>query len=125
MKTGVHPMKTKLKLFLDQGIIFEKIYETEEKSHRKVYYADKEELEVNIVRHTMNLNVDDEAVKRKAIIRTQEVMRLSFFANLYREEIPSRAKSVYMYLKDRNNAEGECRPAIKKLIETLLCQPVL
>jgi hypothetical protein len=35
-----------------------------------VYYADKEELEVNIVKHTMNLNVDDEAVKRKAIIRT-------------------------------------------------------
>ena len=33
MKTGVHPMKTKLKLFLDWGIIFEKIYETEEKSH--------------------------------------------------------------------------------------------
>ena len=42
-------------------------------------------------------------------------MRLSFFANLYREEIPSRAKSVYMYLKDRNNAEGECKPAIKTI----------
>ena len=97
MKTGVHPMKTKLKLFLDWGITFEKIYETEEKSHRKVYYADKEELEENIVRHTMALDIDDEAaddkttetgkrggtlhspamgssdesaVKRKAIIRT-------------------------------------------------------
>ena len=97
MKTGVHPMKTKLKLFLDWGITFEKIYETEEKSHRKVYYADKEELEENIVRHTMALDLDDEAaddettengkrggtlhspamdsrdesvVKRKAIIRT-------------------------------------------------------
>ena len=97
MKTGVHPMKTKLRLFLDWGITFEKIYETEEKSHRKVYYADKEELEENIVRHTMALDLDDEAaddettengkrggtlhspamdssdesaVKRKAIIRT-------------------------------------------------------
>ena len=58
MKTGVHPMKTKLKLFLDWGITFDKIYETEEKSHRKVYYADKEELEENIVRHTMALDVE-------------------------------------------------------------------
>ena len=40
---------------------------------------------------------------------------MSFFANLNREEIPSRAKSVYMYLKDRSNAEGECWPAIKTI----------
>ena len=97
MKTGVHPMKTKLKLFMDWGITFDKTYETDEKSHRRVYYADKEELEENIVRHTMALEVDDEfdngeytktekhggtlnspamyqsdesAIKRKAIIRT-------------------------------------------------------
>lgn len=41
--------------------------------------------------------------------------RLSFLGNLYREEIPSRAKTVYMYLKDRSNAEGECWPAIKTI----------
>ena len=40
---------------------------------------------------------------------------MSYFGNLYREEIPSRAKSVYMYLKDRSNAEGECWPAIKTI----------
>ena len=40
---------------------------------------------------------------------------MSFFGNIYREEIPSRAKSVYMYLKDRSNAEGECWPAIKTI----------
>ena len=60
MKTGVHPMKTKLKLFLDWGITFDKTYETEEKSHRKVYYADKEELEENIIRHTMALDMNEE-----------------------------------------------------------------
>ncbi len=60
MKTGVHPMKTKLKLFLDWGITFDKTYETEEKSHRKVYYADKEELEENIIRHMMALDMDEE-----------------------------------------------------------------
>jgi type IV secretion system protein VirD4 len=61
MKTGVHPMKTKLKLFLDWGITFDKTYETEEKSHRKVYYADKEELEENIVRQTLALEIDDDS----------------------------------------------------------------
>lgn len=40
---------------------------------------------------------------------------MSFFGNLYREELPSRAKTVYMYLKDRSNAEGECWPAIKTI----------
>jgi type IV secretion system protein VirD4 len=60
MKTGVHPMKTKLRLFLDWGITFDKIYEIEEKSHRKVYYADKEELEENIIRQSMALEMKEE-----------------------------------------------------------------
>lgn len=60
MKTGVHPMKTRLRLFLNWGITFEKPYETEEKSHRKVYYANKEELEENIMRQTMALEIEEE-----------------------------------------------------------------
>ncbi|WP_368294101.1 helix-turn-helix domain-containing protein [Dehalobacter sp. TBBPA1] len=40
---------------------------------------------------------------------------MSFFGNLYREEIPHRAKAVYMYLKDRSNVDGECWPAIKTI----------
>ena len=60
MKTGVQPMKIKLKLFLDWGITFDKTYETEERSHRKVYYADKEDLEENIIRHTMALDMGEE-----------------------------------------------------------------
>jgi len=40
---------------------------------------------------------------------------LSFFGNLYREELPARAKIVYMYLKDRCNENGECWPAIKTI----------
>lgn len=50
MKTGAHPMQTKLRLFLDWGITFNKTYEAKERSHRKVYYADKEELEKNILK---------------------------------------------------------------------------
>ncbi len=48
MKTGTNPMKSKLKLFLDWGITFEKSYQSEENAHRKVYYADKKTLEENI-----------------------------------------------------------------------------
>ena len=66
MKTGVHPMKTKLELFLDWGITFDKAYETEEKSHRKVYYADKEEIEENIIRQTMALEMDEEDAEENA-----------------------------------------------------------
>lgn len=40
---------------------------------------------------------------------------MGFFSNIYREELPSRAKTVYMYLKDRSNADGECWPAIKTI----------
>lgn len=50
MKTGCHPMRTRLKLFLQWGIRFDKKpYEIPEQSARKVHYADKRELETAIV----------------------------------------------------------------------------
>ncbi len=46
MKTGCHPMRTRLKLFIQWGIRFnKKPYEIPEHSARKVHYADKNELE--------------------------------------------------------------------------------
>ena len=44
MKTGFHPMQVKLRLFFEWGITFEEPYMVEEKSNRKVHYADKEEI---------------------------------------------------------------------------------
>ena len=41
MKTGVHPMRTRLRLFLDWGITFEEPYVLPEQAARKVAYADK------------------------------------------------------------------------------------
>jgi type IV secretion system protein VirD4 len=49
-KTGTNPMRSTLKLFCNWGIKFEEPYEIEEKSHRKVAYADKRELEAEIIR---------------------------------------------------------------------------
>lgn len=49
MKTGAHPMQTTLRLFLDWGIKFGDPYEMPDKSYRTVLYADKEELEDEIL----------------------------------------------------------------------------
>jgi type IV secretion system protein VirD4 len=49
MKTGTHPMQTRLRLFLDWGITFDRSYEVPEKAERKVAYADKDELEQKIL----------------------------------------------------------------------------
>ena len=44
---------------------------------------------------------------------------MSFFGSIYAEAIPHRAKSVYMYLRDRTNASGTCWPGIKKIAADL------
>lgn len=64
MKTEVHPMKTVLRLFLDWGISFAKPYIMEEKSHRKVSYADKETLEENIEKkETLEENIEKQELE--------------------------------------------------------------
>ena len=50
MKTGTHPMRTRLRLFLDWGITFEKDCPTLEPVIRRVAYAGCEELRANIRR---------------------------------------------------------------------------
>lgn len=40
---------------------------------------------------------------------------MSFFERIYKEDLPPRAKTVYMYLKDRSNKDGECWPAVKTI----------
>ena len=50
MKTGTHPMRTKLKLFYDWGIRFEKSLEMPDRGSRPVHYAGKAELEKAILR---------------------------------------------------------------------------
>ena len=37
---------------------------------------------------------------------------MSYFGTIYAEDIPHRAKAVYMYLKDRANRSGTCWPGI-------------
>ena len=49
MKTGTHPMQTRLRLFLDWGITFGKPYLLPEKAAREVAYANRQELEQAIL----------------------------------------------------------------------------
>lgn len=49
MKTGCHPMRTRLKLFFKWGIQFEDAYSISEKSERKVQYADSREVEAAVL----------------------------------------------------------------------------
>ena len=50
MKTGCHPMRTRLRLFLDWGISFEEPYTVPERANRQVAYASRRELEASIYR---------------------------------------------------------------------------
>ena len=49
MKTGTHPMKTRLKLFLKWGIQFGEPLQMPDRGSRPVHYAGKEELERSIL----------------------------------------------------------------------------
>ena len=64
-KTGAYPMRTRLKLFKDWGITFGKPYEVEEKSARKVEYADRFELEEELIRRNAAYTVDPDIAEGK------------------------------------------------------------
>ena len=41
---------------------------------------------------------------------------MSYFGTIYADtELPSRARAVYMYLRDRSDAQGKCWPGIKTI----------
>ena len=45
---------------------------------------------------------------------------MSYFGSIYSDlELPHRARAVYMYLRDRSDAEGKCWPAIRTIAADL------
>ena len=50
MKTGVHPMRTRLKLYFRWGIFFDAPYIVPDRGNRRVEYAQRGELEAAILR---------------------------------------------------------------------------
>ena len=62
MKTGCHPMRTRLRLFLDWGITFEKEgYSVPVRQNAKVHYAGRKELEESILCRFMNNSASEKA----------------------------------------------------------------
>lgn len=47
------------------------------------------------------------------------MMLLGYFSDIYTKELPHRAKTVYMYLKDRSDKNGQCYPAIGTIAREL------
>ncbi len=44
---------------------------------------------------------------------------MGYFENVYRSELPHRARAVYMYLKDHADKDGTCWPGIKTIAREL------
>ncbi|WP_334291472.1 VirD4-like conjugal transfer protein, CD1115 family [Lacrimispora indolis] len=59
-KTGTSPMRTRLKLFLEWGITFGKVFEVAEQSARKVEYADRRKVEEEIIRRNTAFEPESE-----------------------------------------------------------------
>ena len=57
-KTGQHPMRTRLRLFLEWGITLEKPYIVPERADRAVAYANREDLEHNLPKSNKAEDVD-------------------------------------------------------------------
>ena len=47
------------------------------------------------------------------------VKPIGYFSKIYAEDLPHRAKAVYMYLKDRSDKNGQCYPAIGTIAREL------
>ena len=40
---------------------------------------------------------------------------MGYFDSIYFSDLPHRARTVYMYLKDRSNKDGACWPSIRTI----------
>ncbi|WP_312812916.1 VirD4-like conjugal transfer protein, CD1115 family [Sedimentibacter sp.] len=94
MKTGVHPMQTKLRLFLDWGITFDKPYEMEEKSHRKVRYADKQTLEENVISQHMTDAINEEGAAEFTVKRQGGILHTPVHEQIDEGKVETKRKPI-------------------------------
>lgn len=84
MKTGTHPMQTKLRLFLDWGITFGEPYATPEHAARSVAYASRQELFLSIGKRYSRSS--DQPVQAQQALTTQRRAPRSAMG-LYSEDV--------------------------------------
>ena len=74
MKTGCHPMKTRLKLFFKWGVQFKNAYSIKEKSGRKVQYADSREVEAAVLKRFPTKSMPIEFITQFDDISVEEAL---------------------------------------------------
>ena len=87
-------MQTKLHLFLDWGITFDKPYKMEEKSHRKVCYADKQTLEENVIRQYMTEVIEEEGTSESTLKGKGGILHTPMHEQPGESKVDSKRKSI-------------------------------
>ena len=74
MKTGAHPMRTRLRLFLDWGISFDRVYEMPSQAAREVAYASCKELENKLSQRSNCYDLTNAPVSGKSSADSQALI---------------------------------------------------
>ena len=108
MKTGAHPMKTKLRLFKDCGIVLDKQYAMPDHGTRKVRYATKKELVMRISSKGHGAPIDEgkpvDATTGNGITEQQHTAPVC--ENAEQHELP-RSKKAVSYVPNAPQQGGQ------------------
>ena len=110
-KTGFYPMRTVLRLFLEWGITFDRPYTLEERAHRRVAYADKDELEYAIhlkYRTSGDELADGEPTGGRASRGGGMAQRRSRRGSAVRRELAELVEHHYIACESRCRPNGAC-----------------
>lgn len=102
-KTGTHPMKTRLRLFLKWGISFEEAYVVEERAARRVKYADKQKIEEEIVRRYQNCVGEEDFPEKSDEDNTEKTQKITHYDYTQHPKVNLIANRLTTYATEMNS----------------------
>lgn len=72
-----------------------------------------------MLRFHIRESIEDRSDVHRFVLIRRTVKNMGYFSKIYGEDLPHRAKTVYMYLKDRSDQNGQCYPAIATIAKEL------
>lgn len=102
-KTGTHPMKTRLRLFLKWGISFEGTYVVEERAARRVKYADKQKIEEEIVRRYQNCVGEEDFPEKSDEDNTSKTQKITNYDYTQHPKVNLIANRLTTYATEMNS----------------------
>lgn len=102
-KTGTHPMKTRLRLFLKWGISFEEAYVVEERAARRVKYADKQKIEEEIVRRYQNCVGEEDFSEKSDEDNTGKTQKITHYDYTQHPKVNLIANRLTTYATEMNS----------------------